>query len=83
MISITQKGQNKNVGFPTFLYCLFPIIILSFAPAKSGVGGGIAVPLVDRMGIGVWGPSLNEKGNSIGGIKMLEYLSKKLDLSLF
>lgn len=52
-------------------------------PAKSGVGGGIAAALVDRMGIGVYGPSLNEKGNSIGGIKMLEYLSKKLDLSLF
>lgn len=52
-------------------------------PAKSGVGGGIAVPLVNRMGIGVYGPSLNEKGNSIGGIKMLEYLAKKLDYSLF
>ena len=27
MISITQKGQNKNVGFPTFLYCLFPTLL--------------------------------------------------------
>lgn len=52
-------------------------------PAKSGVGGGIAVPLVGCMGIGVFGPSLDEKGNSAGGIKMLEYLSKKLDYSLF
>lgn len=52
-------------------------------PAKSGVGGGIAVPLVGNMGIGVFGPSLDEKGNSAGGIKMLEYLSKKLDYSLF
>lgn len=52
-------------------------------PAKSGVGGGIAASLVDRMGIGVFGPSLDEKGNSIGGIKILEYLSQKLDFNLF
>ena len=51
-------------------------------PAKS-VSGGIAVPLVGRMGIGVFGPSLDEKGNSIGGIKMLEFLSEKLDYQLF
>lgn len=52
-------------------------------PAKSGVGGGIAVPLVDRMGIGVFGPALDEKGNSAGGIKILEYLSNKMNISLF
>ena len=52
-------------------------------PAKSGVGGGIAVPLVDKMGIGVFGPALGEKGNSAGGIKILEYLSNKMELSLF
>ena len=49
----------------------------------SGVGGGIAAALVDRMGIGVFGPALDEKGNSIGGIKILEYLSKKMDFNLF
>lgn len=52
-------------------------------PAKSGVGGGIAVPLVNHMGIGVFGPALDSKGNSLGGIKMLEYISKRLDYSLF
>ena len=52
-------------------------------PAKSGVGGGIAAVVVDRMGIGVYGPALDEKGNSIGGIKILEYLADKLDCSLF
>lgn len=52
-------------------------------PAKSGVGGGIAVPLAGRMGIGVFGPALDEKGNSVGGIKMLEFLSEKLDYQLF
>lgn len=52
-------------------------------PAKSGVGGGIAVALAGRMGIGVFGPSLDEKGNSIGGIKMLEFLSDRLNCQLF
>jgi glutaminase len=52
-------------------------------PAKSGVGGGIMAAVPRRMGIGVIGPSLDEKGNSIGGIKVLEELSKELDLSIF
>lgn len=52
-------------------------------PAKSGVGGGIMAAVPRRMGIGVVGPSLDEKGNSIGGIKVLEELSRELDLSIF
>lgn len=52
-------------------------------PAKSGVGGGIMAAVPRRMGIGVVGPSLDEKGNSIAGIKVLEELSKELDLSIF
>lgn len=52
-------------------------------PAKSGVGGGImaAVPL--RMGIGVFSPALDDKGNSIAGYGLLKDLSKELDLSFF
>lgn len=52
-------------------------------PAKSGVGGGIMAAVPRRMGIGVIGPSLDRKGNSIGGIRVLESLSKELDLSIF
>jgi glutaminase len=52
-------------------------------PAKSGVGGGIMAVVPGRMGIGVYGPALDEKGNSVAGIKVLEQLSKKLDLSIF
>jgi len=52
-------------------------------PAKSGVGGGIMAVVPGRMGIGVFGPALDEKGNSVAGIKVLEQLSKKLDLSIF
>ncbi|MDU1412685.1 MAG: glutaminase A [Clostridium sp.] len=52
-------------------------------PAKSGVGGGIMAAVPRRMGIGVIGPSLDSKGNSIGGLKVLEKLSHELDLSIF
>lgn len=51
-------------------------------PAKSGVGGGIMASVPKKMGIGVFGPSLDEKGNSIGGIRVLKDLSKKLELSI-
>ena len=51
--------------------------------SKSHTIRGIAAALVDRMGIGVFGPSLDEKGNSVGGIKVLEHISKNLDFNLF
>lgn len=52
-------------------------------PAKSGVGGGIMGVVPKYMGIGVYSPALDKKGNSIAGVKALELLSKKLDLSVF
>ena len=52
-------------------------------PAKSGVGGGIVATLVDRMGIGVFGPALDPRGNSAAGIAVLEYLSRAMDIRLF
>lgn len=52
-------------------------------PAKSGVGGGIMAVVPGKMGIGLYSPALDSKGNSIAGIKALEMLSEKLDLSIF
>lgn len=52
-------------------------------PSKSGVGGGIVATVPGKMGIGVFGPALDGKGNSAGGTKVLEYISSKLDLSIF
>ena len=52
-------------------------------PAKSGVGGGIMAIVPTRMGIGVFSPSLDGKGNSVAGKKVLELVSKKLELSIF
>ncbi len=52
-------------------------------PAKSGVGGGILAAVPGKMGIGVYGPALDEKGNSVWGTRLLTDLSKEYDLSLF
>ena len=52
-------------------------------PAKSGVGGGIMGVVPGKMGIGVYSPALDRKGNSVAGVKALELLSQKLDLSIF
>lgn len=52
-------------------------------PAKSGVGGGIMAIVPNKMGIGIYSPALDSKGNSVAGIKALEMLSHHLDLSIF
>jgi glutaminase len=51
-------------------------------PAKSGIGGGI-VACGAGYGIGTFGPALDAKGNSVGGIRILRHLSEKLGLSMF
>lgn len=52
-------------------------------PAKSGVSGGIMGAVPGKFGIGIFGPSLNKIGNSIGGIELLKLLSNKYKLSIF
>ena len=52
-------------------------------PAKSGVGGGIMAIVPNKMGIGIYSPALDKKGNSVAGIKALELLSEKLEISIF
>lgn len=63
-------------------------------PAKSGVSGGImavipprvrdeSLPFKNGCGIGVYGPSLDDKGNSIAGMRLLRHIANQWDLSLF
>ncbi|MGR9050300.1 glutaminase A [Halobacillus faecis] len=52
-------------------------------PAKSGVSGSVLASLNEFGGIAVYGPSLDEKGNSVVGLKLLEILSNRYDLSIF
>ncbi|RBW67260.1 glutaminase, partial [Bacillus taeanensis] len=62
-------------------------------PAKSGVSGGImtlvpprsrqAVPFQDGCGIGIYGPAIDEYGNSLAGVMLLKHIAQKWDLSIF
>ena len=52
-------------------------------PGKSGVGGGIIALLPNRFTITTWSPGLNEKGNSLLGMKALEQFTTKTKLSIF
>ncbi len=52
-------------------------------PGKSGVGGGIAAIHPGYYSVAVWSPRLNEKGNSISGMKALELLTTETQLSIF
>ncbi len=49
-------------------------------PAKSGVGGGIVAVLPGQVGIGVYSPRLDAKGNSVRGVLLCRSLSEQLGL---
>jgi len=52
-------------------------------PGKSGVGGGIVALLPNQFTITTWSPGLNEKGNSLIGMKALELFTTKTEMSIF
>lgn len=52
-------------------------------PAKSGVGGGIVAVVPKLLGIGVFSPRLDERGNSIRGVKVCEEMSSQFRLHSF
>jgi glutaminase len=52
-------------------------------PAKSGVGGGIMGVIPRKMGIGVFAPDLDKRGNSYAGVQALANLSQILDLGIY
>jgi glutaminase len=52
-------------------------------PAKSGVAGGVIAVLPGRLGIGVFSPPLDARGNSVRGVRVCEELSRSLDLHVF
>jgi glutaminase len=49
-------------------------------PAKSGVGGGITAVLPGQLGIGVYSPLLDGRGNSVRGVLVCRALSQRLGL---
>lgn len=52
-------------------------------PAKSGVAGGIIAVLPGQLGVGVFSPPLDAKGNSVRGIRVCRDLSSDFGLHLF
>lgn len=63
-------------------------------PAKSGVAGGIMAaappsarsrnaPFPDGCGIGVYGPAIDQYGNSIAGVKLLQHIAGAWDLTIY
>jgi glutaminase len=49
-------------------------------PAKSGVSGGILAVLPGQLGIGVYSPRLDARGNSVRGVAVCSALSDELEL---
>jgi len=49
-------------------------------PAKSGVAGGVIAVLPGQLGIGVFSPRLDSRGNSLRGIAVCQALARHLDL---
>ena len=57
-------------------------------PAKSGeigrgVAGGVVAVVPGRLGIGVYSPRLDPKGNSVRGVRVCEELSRRFGLHVF
>jgi glutaminase len=52
-------------------------------PAKSGVGGGIVVVVPGQVGIGIYSPPLDAKGNSVRGVRVCRALSERFGLHVF
>ena len=52
-------------------------------PAKSGVAGGIVAVVPGRLGIGVFSPRLDAKGNSVRGVRVCSELSRIFGLHAF
>jgi glutaminase len=49
-------------------------------PAKSGVAGGVLAVLPGQLGIGVFSPRLDERGNSVRGVGVCKELSRDFAL---
>ena len=52
-------------------------------PAKSGVGGGVVAIVPHEMAIAVWSPELDETGNSLAGVAVLEKLTQQIGRSVY
>jgi len=52
-------------------------------PSKSGVGGGIVSIIPQKLAISCWSPELNQFGNSLIGIEVMERFTTYSGISIF
>ena len=52
-------------------------------PAKSGVSGALLLVIPNVMGIGLWSPPLDDKGNTVRGIQFAKMLVEKFNFHQF
>ena len=52
-------------------------------PAKTGVGGGIVAIVPGKFAIAAFSPPLDQFGNSVRGVRAIQYISEQLRLNLF
>ncbi len=83
LISSAAATYTKSVMMTTGLYNESGTYSVKIGiPTKSGVGGGL-VAAAPNYGIGIFSPALDQAGNSIAGLSLLELLSKELKLDIF
>ncbi|BAY24336.1 glutaminase [Calothrix sp. NIES-2100] len=89
---ITQEQAVKKSYIKDILSVMYTCGMYNFAgewaykvgiPAKSGICGGILAVVPQQMGIAVFSPPLDRRGNSVRGVKVCEELSQQLGLHLF
>lgn len=52
-------------------------------PAKTGVGGGIVAVVPGKFAIATFSPRLNEAGNSVRGLRAINYIAGELGVGLY
>lgn len=83
IISSDAATYTKSVMMTTGLYNESGTYSVKIGvPTKSGVGGGL-VASAPKYGIGIFSPALDQAGNSVAGLALLEMISHELELDIF
>ena len=78
-----EEGEIGKVAVDDICMGIFHDYAGNNATEDSDDGGGIMAVVPTRMGIGIFSPALDEKGNGYAGIMLLQKLSEQLFLSIF
>ncbi|MDZ7969464.1 MAG: glutaminase A [Nostoc sp. DedSLP03] len=81
-------SQNRRIVNAVMLTCGLYEASAEFAvriglPMKSGIGGGLVAIVPGEGAIACYSPALDNIGNPVGAIALVEVLAQKLQLSIF